>query len=157
MVNQNDIFTALQNGEDPEVIANSFTDALNAAIKQKAEADAKAAEEAKVKQKAEDARQEKLDFAAGIIEDIMDFLEEFYPDVYDEDMREAATSHPELLVNAFDQAEAEVKRMKPMFDELDRLISALDSDGDKDMKPTPHPVRSANPIEDFLKMNGLKN
>ena len=157
MINQNDIFTALQNGEDPEVIANSFTDALNAAIKQKAEADAKAAEEAKAKQKAENARQEKLDFAASIIEDIMDFLEEFYPDIYDEDMRNAANNHPEFLVNAFDQAEAEVKRMKPMFDELDRLISALDSDGDKDMKPTPRPARSTNPIEDFLKMNGLKN
>ena len=157
MINQNDIFTALQNGEDPEVIANSFADALNAAVKQKAEADAKAAEEAKAKQKAENARQEKLDFAAGLIEDIMDFLEEFYPDIYDEDMREAATSHPEMLVDAFDHAEAEVKRMKPMFDELERLISALDSDGDKDMKPTPRPVRSANPIEDFLKMNGLKN
>ena len=157
MINQNDIFTALQNGEDPQVIANSFADALNAAIKQKAEADAKAAEEAKAKQKAEDARQEKLDFAASIIEDIMDFLEEFYPDIYDEDMREAANSHPEFLVNAFDQAEAEVKRMKPLFNELERLISALDSDGDKDMKPTPRPVRSANPIEDFLKMNGLKN
>ena len=157
MINQNDIFTALQNGEDPEVIANSFTDALNAAIKQKAEADAKAAEEAKAKQKAENARQEKLDFAASLIEDIMDFLEEFYPDIYDEDMREVATSHPELLVDAFDHTEAEVKRMKPMFDELERLISALDSDDDKDMKPTPRPVRSANPIEDFLKMNGLKN
>ena len=151
MVNQNDIFTALQNGEDPEAIANSFTDALNAAIKQKAEADAKAAEAAKAKQKAENARQEKLDFAASIIEDIMDFLEEFYPDVYDEDMREAATSHPELLVNAFDQAEAEVKRMKPLFDELERLAKALDED--KDLKPTP----TRNPIEDFLKMNGLKN
>ena len=157
MINQNDIFTALQNGEDPQVIANSFADALNAAIKQKTEADAKAAEEAKAKQKAENARQEKLDFAASLIEDIMDFLEEFYPDIYDEDMREAANSHPEFLVNAFDQAEAEVKRMKPLFNELERLISALDSDGDKDMKPTPRPVRSANPIEDFLKMNGLKN
>ena len=152
MINQNDIFTALQNGEDPQVLANSFADALNAAIKQKAEADA----ELKAK-KAENARQEKLDFAASIIEDIMDFLEEFYPDVYDEDMREAATSHPEMLVDAFDQAEAEVKRMKPLFNELERLISALDSDGDKDMKPTPRPVRSTNPIEDFLKMNGLKN
>ena len=151
MVNQNDIFTALQNGEDPEVIANSFTDALNAAIKQKAEAD----EAAKAKQKAENARQEKLDFAAGIIEDIMDFLEEFYPDVYDEDMREAATSHPELLVNAFDQAEAEIKRMKPLFDELERLSKALDED--KNMKPTPIPTHARNPIEDFLKMNGLKN
>ena len=157
MINQNDIFTALQNGEDPEAIANSFTDALNAAIKQKTEADAKAAEAAKAKQKAENARQEKLDFAASLIEDIMDFLEEFYPDIYDEDMREAATSHPELLVDAFDNAEAEVKRMKPMFDELERLISALDSDGDKDMKPTPIPTPMRNPIEDFLKMNGLKN
>ena len=152
MVNQNDIFTALQNGEDPQVIANSFADALNAAIKQKAEADAKAAEEAKAK-KAENTRQEKLDFAASLIEDIMDFLEEFYPDIYDEDMRNAATEHPEMLVDAFDHAEAEVKRMQPMFDELERLISALDSDGDKDMKLTPRP----NPIEDFLKMNGLKN
>ena len=151
MINQNDIFTALQNGEDPEVIANSFTDALNAAIKQKAEADAKAAEEAKAKQKAENARQEKLDFAASLIEDIMDFLEEFYPDVYDEDMRNAATSHPEVLVDAFDNAEAEVKRMKPLFDELERLAKALDDD--KDLKPTP----TRNPIEDFLKMNGLKN
>ena len=151
MVNQNDIFTALQNGEDPQVIANSFADALNAAIKQKAEADAKAAEEAKAKQKAENARQEKLDFAASIIEDIMDFLEEFYPDVYDEDMRNAATSHPEVLVDAFDHAEAEVKRMKPLFDELERLAKALDED--KDLKPTP----ARNPIEDFLKMNGLKN
>ena len=157
MINQNDIFTALQNGEDPQVLANSFADALNAAIKQKAEADAKAAEEAKAKQKAENARQEKLDFAASLIEDIMDFLEEFYPDIYDEDMREAATSHPEMLVDAFDHAEAEVKRMKPMFDELERLISALDSDGDKDMKPTPIPTPVRNPIEDFLKMNGLKN
>ena len=157
MVNQNDIFTALQNGEDPQVLANSFADALNAAIKQKAEADAKAAEEAKAKQKAENVRQEKLDFAASIIEDIMDFLEEFYPDVYDEDMRKAATEHPEMLVDAFDHVEAEVKRMKPLFDDLERLISALDSDGDKDMKPTPRPVHSANPIEDFLKMNGLKN
>ena len=157
MINQNDIFTALQNGEDPEVIANSFTDALNAAIKQKAEADAKAAEAAKAKQKAENARQEKLDFAASIIEDIMDFLEEFYPDIYDEDMRNVATEHPEMLVDVFDQAESEVKRMKPLFNELERLICALDSAGDKDMKPTPRPVRSANPIEDFLKMNGLKN
>ena len=153
MSNQNDIFAALQNGEDPQIIANSFTDALNAAIKQKAEAD----EAAKAKQKAENVRQEKLDFAASIIEDIMDFLEEFYPDVYDEDMREAATSHPEMLVDAFDQAEAEVKRMKPLFNELERLISALDSDGDKDMKPTPIPTPVRNPIEDFLKMNGLKN
>ena len=157
MINQNDIFTALQNGEDPQVLANSFADALNAAIKQKAEADAKAAEEAKAKQKAENVRQEKLDFAASIIEDIMDFLEEFYPDVYDEDMRKAATEHPEMLVDAFDQVETEVKRMKPLFNELERLVSALDDDGDKDMKPTPRPVRSANPIEDFLKMNGLKN
>ena len=152
MINQNDIFTALQNGEDPQVLANSFADALNAALKQKAEADA----ELKAK-KAENARQEKLDFAASLIEDIMDFLEEFYPDIYDEDMREAATSHPEMLVDAFDHAEAEVKRMKPMFDELERLISALDSDGDKDMKPTPIPTPARNPIEDFLKMNGLKN
>ena len=151
MVNQNDIFTALQNGEDPQALANSFADALNAAIKQKAEADAKAAEEAKAKQKAENARQEKLDFAASIIEDIMDFLEEFYPDVYDEDMRNAATSHPEVLVDAFDNAEAEVKRMKPLFDELERLAKVLDDD--KDLKPTP----TRNPIEDFLKMNGLKN
>ena len=157
MINQNDIFTALQNGEDPQALANSFADALNAAIKQKAEADAKAAEAAKAKQKAENARQEKLDFAASIIEDIMDFLEEFYPDVYDEDMREAATSHPELLVNAFDQAEVEIKHMKPLFDELERLTKALDSDGDKDMKPTPIPTHVRNPIEDFLKMNGLKN
>ena len=157
MVNQNDIFTALQNGEDPQVLANSFADALNAAIKQKAEADAKAAEEARAKQKAESLRQEKLDFAAGIIEDIMDFLEEFYPDIYEDEMRKAATEHPEMLVDAFDQAEAEVKRMRPLFDELERLVNALDSDGDKNMKPTPRPMRSANPIEDFLKMNGLKN
>ena len=151
MINQNDIFTALQNGEDPEAIANSFTDALNAAIKQKAEADA----ELKAK-KAENVRQEKLDFAASLIEDIMDFLEEFYPDVYDEDMREAATSHPELLVNAFDQAEAEIKHMKPLFDELERLTKALE-DSDKDLKPTSIPTHARNPIEDFLKMNGLKN
>ena len=32
MVNQNDIFTALQNGEDPQAIANAFADALNAAM-----------------------------------------------------------------------------------------------------------------------------
>ena len=151
MVNQNDIFTALQNGEDPQALANSFADALNAAIKQKAEADAKAAEEAKAKQKAENVRQEKLASAARLIEDIMDFLEEFYPDIYDEDMRNVATSHPEMLVDAFDNTEAEVKRMKPLFDELERLAKALDED--KDLKPTP----ARNPIEDFLKMNGLKN
>ena len=46
--------------------------------------------------------------------------------------------------------------MKPLLDELERLSKALE-DSDKDLKPTPIPTPVRNPIEDFLKMNGLKN
>ena len=75
MYNVNEILAELQNGVSPETIAEKFTTSLNEAITQ-----AKAAEEAErqKKEKAE-VRARKIDDMNGIVADVLDYLDEYFP------------------------------------------------------------------------------
>lgn len=142
--NMNDILTALQSGQDPNEIANSFADQLNAAIRQKAEDD-------KV---ANDKKSYKIDRVASVMDAVLDLLEDFYPDLYVEDLRDAVSA--EDLVEAMDEAYAEIQRMTPVLSALDDLLKDLEKEDTS--KPTlkVDTKSQVSPIEIFLKANGLK-
>lgn len=70
MINQNDILAALQNGQDPQDIAQAFTDALNDAIKAHAE-----------DQKQTKLTAQKLEDAGNLLTAANDFLHTYYPDI----------------------------------------------------------------------------
>lgn len=137
--NMNDILTALQGGQDPQDIANSFADQLNAAIRQKAEDDKVASD--------------KIDRVASVLDAALDLLEDFYPDLYTAEMRDAFTA--EDLVEAMDEAYAEIQRMSPV---LGYLLKELEKENAaKPDTKVNDKVFSANPINMFLKQNGLKS
>lgn len=142
--NMNDILAALQSGQDPNEIANSFADQLNAAIRQKAEDD-------KV---ASDKKSYKIDRVASVMDAVLDLLEDFYPDLHVEDLRDAVSA--EDLVEAMDEAYAEIQRMTPVLSALDDLLKDLEKEDTS--KPTlkVDTKSQVSPIETFLKANGLK-
>lgn len=142
--NMNDILTALQSGQDPQDIANSFADQLNAAIRQKAEDD-----------KAADTKSEKIARAAEAIDVVLDLLEDFYPDLYTDEMRDAFTA--EDLVEAMDEAYAEIQRMSPVLDALGDLLKELEKEEDTPKRTLKVDIKDKNPIDMFLKTNGLKS
>ena len=139
--NMNDILTALQGGQDPQDIANSFADQLNAAIRQKAEDDKVASD-----------KSYKIERVGKVLDAALDLLEDFYPDLYTEEMRDAFTA--EDLVEAMDEAYAEIQRMSPVLDALGDLLKELEKE---DTVKSNDKVLSANPIDMFLKQNGLKS
>lgn len=139
--NMNDILTALQGGQDPQDIANSFADQLNAAIRQKAEDDKVASD-----------KSYKIERVGKVLDAALDLLEDFYPDLYTKEMRDAFTA--EDLVEAMDEAYAEIQRMSPVLDALGDLLKELEKEDT--VKPNDK-VLSANPIDMFLKQNGLKS
>lgn len=153
MVNQKDIFTALQNGEDPQVIANAFAEALNAAIKEKAEADKKAAEATKAAENA----QRKITCMDHILNELFDFLAEFYPEIYVAELRERINAVE--VVKVMDEARDEAIKMQPVFDDLQKLLNSFEVEHpelkrDYQSRHTAKPA--ADPIEVFLRSNGLK-
>lgn len=138
--NMNDILTALQSGQDPQDIANSFANQLNAAIRQKAEDD-------KV---ANDKKDYKMNRVASVVDGILDLLEDFYPDLYTEEMRDAIST--EDLVEVMDEAYAEIQRMTPVLSALDDLLKDLEKEDTLKVDTK----SQVSPIETFLKANGLK-
>lgn len=149
MYNQKDILAALQNGEDPQAIANAFTEALNAAVKEKAKADEK-------ERKLTKAAEKKVACMEHILNELADFFEEFYPEIYDSELRNLISAAD--IVKAMDEARDDVVEAMPIFNELQKLIDSLDAwhperkSDDKLAKKT-----SIDPIEVFLRVNGLKS
>lgn len=153
MINQNDILAALQGGADPEALAQNFADMLNAAIAEKA----KQEEEARKAQAIAETRQEKIDWMAEILGTLNDFMKEFYPEIYDAQLSEKVNAAD--VVDVFDQAYDEVRRMQPFLSDLDHLIHKLEKDLEsrgvqekKVLKPAAEPV---DPIAAFLKLHEL--
>lgn len=134
--NMNDILAALQSGQDPNDIANSFADQLNAAIRQKVADD-----------KIANIKNEKINRVSEVIDVVLDFVEDFYPDLYTDKARNAIKA--EDLIDAMDEAYAEIQRMTPVLDELEELLKKLEKEDIQDKDKT-------NPIDVFLKANGLK-
>ena len=150
MYNINDILAQLQSGQSADEIAKSFTDALNAAIQKQNE-----------QTKADARRKAKISDMTGLIEDVFDFISEYYPEVMPKDM--------DLDITEEDVAE--------LIDELDTTIPQLASafKGFEELTVEPigttkkSPTTKKNPgvkseakdfsfgdaMEKFFKQNGL--
>jgi hypothetical protein len=143
MYNVNDILARLQNGENADTIAQEFADALNGAIQKRNE------EEEKRKQAAAATRSNKIADLTDILDYILDFIDEYYPELAaDLDM------------------EIEASDVEAIVDELDRTIPQVVSltNSLKSIKTTPSPiVMKATPcakdfnsiMGDFFKKNNL--
>lgn len=144
MVRQEDIFKQLQEGADPGVLAQQFTDALNAAIAQKNTEDAK--KNAQMTQKVAKMQ--------AIIDEAFDFIDEYYPDFkVPAEMREEFTA--ESVIDAMDQAAEDIKHLVAFSKSLknDPLFQKVMED------KTAHTKLSravkGDPIAEFLRANGL--
>ena len=124
MYNINDILAQLQSGQSADEIAKSFTDALNAAIQKQNEADAR--------------RKAKISDMANLIDDIIDFISKYYPEVLPEDAD-------------LDISEDAVTEL---IDELDTAIPQLLKDLEK---LTAKPISKAEPIDTAKKRSGVKS
>ena len=148
MVNQNDILAALQNGEDPQVIANKFADALNAAIKQKADADAEKERKAK-------AAANKEAYAGRVLDAMFDMMENCYPDEYDPEMRKVIKAS--AVAEAMDSTMKDFRRIHGAFKSLEALVNSLEEEHATPRTRVTVKEKNIDPLDAFLKANGLKN
>ena len=148
MVNQNDILAALQNGEDPQVIANKFADALNAAIKQKAEADAEKERQAKT-------AANKEAYAGRVLDAMFDMMENCYPEEYDPEMRKVIKAS--AMAEAMDSTMKDFRRIHGAFKSLEALVNSLEEEHTTPRTRVTVKEKNIDPLDAFLKANGLKN
>ena len=148
MVNQNDILAALQNGEDPQVIANKFADALNAAIKQKAEADAEKERQAKT-------AANKEAYAGRVLDAMFDMMENCYPEEYDPEMRKVIKAS--AVAEAMDSTMKDFRRIHGAFKSLEALVNSLEEEHATPRTRVTVKEKNIDPLDAFLKANGLKN
>lgn len=147
MFNTDELTAALQNGANPDEIAKSFTDALNTAIKAQKEAEEKAAKKNKI-------RAERVEALQGIIDAIEDFVENFYPDMYDAKVFESFDA--EELDKVVLEAYEDVKRMAPLFDSLKDLEKQLKMTDNVTKTVAIKKTKSTDQaIADFLRKSGL--
>ena len=147
MFNTDELTAALQNGANPDEIAKSFTDALNTAIKAQKEAEEKAAKKNKI-------RAERVEALQGIIDAIEDFVENFYPDMYDAKVFENFDA--EELDKVVLEAYQDVKRMAPLFDSLKDLEKQLKMTDNVTKTVAIRKTKSTDQaIADFLRKSGL--
>lgn len=137
MYDKNEILVRLQNGEDPQDIANEIADLLNAAVAEHAEA-----EEAKKRQAA--IKAEKINAANLVVEHSRAFMKTYYPDLY---VAEFETATGEDLIKFIDDMLEEYKKFKSSMKNLDQLIADIEK-----LNATPKPKAKAkrDPVEDFL-------
>ena len=147
MFNTDELTAALQNGANPDEIAKSFTDALNTAIKAQKEAEEKAAKKNKI-------RAERVEALQGIVDAIEDFVENFYPDMYDAKVFESFDA--EELDKVVLEAYQDVKRMAPLFDSLKDLEKQLKMTDNVTKTVAIKKTKSTDQaIADFLRKSGL--
>lgn len=132
MYDVNELYKALQAGANPDDMVRQFTDAMNAAIKQKNEED----------QKAKQNYARKVAAMQAIIGDLCDFLVEFYPELpVTNDLRGSidATDILESLDDAVEQLKTVTNFVKKQIP-VEKHIN---------IKP------NEDAIARFLKANGL--
>lgn len=137
MYSVNDILSLLEKGEKPEVIAQNFTDILNAAIDQKKKDDEKAAKkkaEEEAKQKLQETKKRELQT---ILDEIQIWFQTYYPEL------EIQTSlKAEEVMPIFDDTAGSLK-------EFNKLFAKVPIEKKKD---TEKAVSADKAINDFLKM-----
>lgn len=152
MYNVNDILARLQNGESADAIAQSFADALNGAIQKQQEEQAAATKR----------HEDKVAALTNIIDAVIDFIEEFYPEMIPEGMDLSFSAEEvESAIKALDDS-------MPQFIELNAALSSLEALTKKPkadpvvtkINPNPKPATftasvGGDAITNFLKANGL--
>lgn len=156
----NDILAQLQGGQSADQIAKSFTDALNAAIQKQNEQNEVNAR-----------RQAKISDMADLIEDIVDFISEYYPEVLPEDMDlEITEADVAELIDELDAAVPQLVQLTSALKSLEELTakpaSKLEPIGTAKMtikRPGAEPVTFeakdvsfGDAMEKFFRQNGLK-
>lgn len=142
MYNVNDILARLQNGENADAIAQEFADALNGAIQKRNEE--KAAADRKV---------DKVATLTHILDEVIEFVEEFYPELITDEDLEVTPEEVESIIEVLDV-------YAPKFKELNAALASLEASTSKPShtlkKELPVSFKiDDNPINTFLKVNGL--
>ena len=160
MYNMNDILAQLQGGQSADQIAKSFTDALNAAIQKQNEQSVANAR-----------RQAKIIDMADLIEDLVDFISEYYPEVLPEDVDlEITDEDVAQLIDELDAAVPQLVQLTSALKGLEELtakpVSRVEPIGTAKMtikRPGAEPVTFeakevsfGDAMEKFFRQNGLK-
>ena len=109
MYTAQDLVNKLQEGADPSDLANEFATLLNEAIAKNDELNMKARQKAG-----------KLKAANDLAEQFNDFLEIYYPDLYDENMRQGLTG--EALIETIDTLQVEITKLLKSLDTMAELF-----------------------------------
>jgi hypothetical protein len=142
MYDVNDILARLQNGENADAIAQEFADALNGAIQKRNEEKAAA-----------DRKADKVATLTHILDEIIDFVEEFYPElIVDEDIEVT----PEEVENIIEVLDVYVPKFKELNAALVNLETLTSKPSHALKKEIPVTIKvDADPINTFLKQHGL--
>lgn len=156
MFNQKDLYAALQNGENPEKIAQQFADALNGAIAQQK----KEADEAKAKAEAAAKKQARVAAINRILDSVQEFIKEFYPEMYNPEMLSELDATE--LDKAIEQAYKETIAMMGPLQEIMKMRKQFEAQNAKPVdKPVLKTVKTATPMDAdaalkaFLTRNGF--
>ena len=156
MFNQKDLLTALQNGENPEKIAQQFADALNGAIAQQK----KEVDEAKAKAEAATKKQARIAAINSILDSVQEFVKEFYPDMYNPEMLSELDAVE--LDKTIEQAYKETIAMMGPLQEIMKMRKQFEAQNAKPVdKPVLKTVATATPkdadaaLKAFLTRNGF--
>lgn len=159
MYTKEEILEMLQNGQEAEDLAQSFVDALNAALIQKQELDDAAAKAEKEKMRT---RSEKILIMEDILNMAFVFIQTYYPKVYSEAFRDELTATD--VVDAMDKAYDEICGFTNALDDFMKILEA--DPVEKNEKPKVKKAKEKNknidyfdlidPIEQFLEENHLK-
>lgn len=153
MYNINDILAQLQSGQSADEIAKSFTDALNAAIQKQ--------------NKADERRKAKISDMTNLIEDVIDFISEYYPEVMPEDMDLDITEAD--VAELIDELDATIPQLASAFKGFEELTVKSGSKVEPIGTTKKHPTTKKSPgvkseakdfsfgdaMEEFFKQNGL--
>ena len=130
MFYKDEILARLANGEDAQAIADDLAKTLNDAIQEHLDTQAE-----------NEKKSLKADRIAIIMEDILDFIEDYYPDLYDPELRDFDAKD---LITLVDEAAEDARKISKSVSKLDKAI--------KDFSVTLDiPVeKGGDPIEEFL-------
>lgn len=147
MYNVNDILARLQNGESADAIAQSFADALNGAIQKQQEE--KAAEAKR--------HEDKVAALTDIIDNVIDFIEEFYPDMIPNGVDlEFSAEDVEGVIEALDDSIPKFKELGAALADLEALAKKPEVGRVVSHKPATFTATvNGDAITNFLKANGL--
>ena len=147
MYNINDILAQLQSGQSADEIAKSFTDALNAAIQKQNE-----------QNKANERRKAKISDMTNLIEDVFDFISEYYPEVMPKDVDLNVTEAD--VAELIDELDATIPQLASAFKDFEELT--VKPIGTTKKRPNVESVTFeakdfsfGDAMEKFFKQNGL--